>query len=211
MCTYTNNDGEYCTFGACNRHVGYKMLLLCFDKPLKCFASLWQMNGLEKLSCRPVVGAHRDWSDTCKNDHRWEYGAPSECSAPCGGGTFTRPVHCVDGNGVPGNHANCHGWSKPPVLVEEVGFSPSFVRSKTIKRNGCVFSSSLGCALLRFFFYLLTTISCNYYTPTLLHAQCAPLACTYRVEKGPWSVCSADCAGGQRTRVVTCVMDLGAS
>ncbi|KAL7888781.1 hypothetical protein AOLI_G00037550 [Acnodon oligacanthus] len=145
--------------------------------------------------------------------YRYSFGAYSECTAPCGGGTQTRSVNCVlDGHVVDDSHCVAQGLQRPAAhracnqhACAEYSVSSFSTCSVTCGEGQQV--REVFCAGSRG--ERLPEHHCSGLSRPAEVRTCQKPAChqVFRYYVNDWSLCTRNCGTGTRERRVVC-MDL---
>ncbi|ACL04284.1 Thrombospondin, type 1 repeat protein [Desulfatibacillum aliphaticivorans] len=138
--------------------------------------------------------------------YHWRAGEWSPCSETCGGGTYTRTVVCLDGNGDAAPDGFCP--------------DPKPESASACNTHSCDYSWSAGewseCSSLCGGGTSTRAVVCLDGSGSVVadsfctgskpqtSQDCNEFACTYVWAIGPWSDCSVHCGGGTSTRTVSC-------
>ena len=165
------------------------------------------------ISPKPLVSQSCD-AGPC-HTYQWIAGDWGACSAPCGGGTQSRTVNCVDENGNIVAGSLCDPNTKPSIsqlcnvdschtyhwLAGDWGSCSATcgggTQSRTVScldENGNIVAGSL----------------CDPNTKPATSQSCNTDPCpTYHWLAGDWGSCSATCGGGTQARTVSCLDENG--
>ena len=144
----------------------------------------------------------------------WFVGTWSACSAKCGTGKQTREVACIASDGVVKADIACSFAGPKASLTQECNTTPcaSFVRKYT-PFSDCSVSCGGGTQTRtqKCWNTLTNTVAfdqtdCDHIPKEELSRPCNVQPClTYQWKIAPWSKCSKECGGGEKSRDVTCV------